>query len=308
MTAETGAGADAPIVIGVDGSEHAAQAVRWGASEAARRAARLLLVHALGIPSQYMGPWPPSHELREKLAERGRALLENAEKIARQAADVEVSTWIDNDNSSEVLIEASRSALMVVLGATGHGGFLAGLAVGSTATQTTSHAHSPVVIVRGDDVENRPGDQPIVVGVDGSPRCDTALGYAFAEAALRGVPLIAVHAWYDNEAVADVIDEARFVSHESVDSIERNVLEESLTGWKDKYPNVSVQSVVEHDKPRRKLLELSTVAQLVVVGSRGWGGFRGLLLGSTGQALMHHADCPVMVVRPQPESAEVRSS
>lgn len=292
-------GAVAPVVIGVDGSEQALQAVRWGANEAARHRAQLALVHALEIPSQYMGPWPPSQELREKLTEHGRSVLQAAEAAAKQTADVEVSSRLDNDNSAEALIGASRSALMVVLGATGHGGFLAGLALGSTATQTATHSECPVVVVRGANADNRPADQPVVAGVDGSPQADKALGYAFAEAALRGAPLTAVHAWFDNEAIADTIEVNRFASSEPVADIESNVLEKALSGWREKYPDVPVRSVVEHDKPRRKLVALSASAQLVVVGSRGWGGFRELLLGSTGQALIHHSECPVMVVRPE---------
>lgn len=82
----------------------------------------------------------------------------------------------------------------------------------------------------------------------------------------------------------------------SVADIERQVLTESIRRWSEKYTDVTVRPVVERDKPRRKLLALSGDAQLVVVGSRGRGGFTGLLLGSTSQALIHHADCPVMIV------------
>lgn len=291
---------EAPVVVGVDGSEPALRAVRWGAAEAARRRVNLVLVHALGIPSQYMGPWPPNAKVREKLSERGEAFLRTAGDVARQAARVTVSTRVDKDNPPDVLIAASGSAGMVVLGVSGHGAFLDGLAVGSTAVKVSAHGRCPVVVVRGKGAETQPPGAPVVVGVDGSPLSDAALGYAFEEAALRGAPLVAVHAWYDNEAIADVIDEARFGNVVPVADIERQVLTESITGWSEKYPDVAVQPVVEQDKPRRKLLALSGDAQLVVVGGRGRGGFTGLLLGSTSQALIHHADCPVMVVRPEP--------
>lgn len=289
----------ARIVAGVDGSESALQAVRWGAIEAARRSLPLMLVHALGIPRLYVGAWPPSNKLRAKLIERGESLLAAAKKVAQHAAQAEISSNIDNENPPEALVAASRSASMIVLGAPDHGD-LTGLAFGSTALQTTTHAHCPVVVVRGEDVGARPDNDPIVVGVDNSPLSDATLGCAFEEAALRSAPLIAVHTWWDNEAAHDVIDEARFSLLEPVADIEQQALIERIDRWRNKYPDVPIKLAVEWDKPRRKLLELSVRAQLVVVGSRGRGGMRGLLLGSTSQALIHHASCPVMVVRQGP--------
>lgn len=106
-----------------------------------------------------------------------------------------------------------------------------------------------------------------------------------------------MHAWYDTAAIVDVIDVARYGTAITAAEIEQVVLAERIAGWSEKYPDVQVRRVVKRDKPRRTLLELSQSAQLVVVGSRGRGGFAGLLLGSTSQALVHHAGCPVMVVR-----------
>lgn len=285
------------IVVGVDGSEEALRAVRWGAMEAARRQRRLTLVHALGIPNLYLGAWPPSHELRAKLAERGREFLAAGERAARESAQVDVEVTLDNDNPSTVLVRASRPGRLVVLGASGRGRFLDGLTPGSTAVQVSAHANGPVVIVRGQDAEHRIAG-PVLVGVDGSHISDAAVGYAFEEAALRGAELVAVHAWHDDEAINDVLDEARFSGSRPVADIEQQVLVDGLAGWREKHPEVSVRTLLEHDKPRHALMRLSQVAQLVVVGSRGHGGFTGLLLGSTSQALIHHAGCPVVVVRP----------
>jgi nucleotide-binding universal stress UspA family protein len=72
---------------------------------------------------------------------------------------------------------------------------------------------------------------------------------------------------------------------------------ERLAGWQEKYPDVTVRRVVTRDRPARSLLEQAKEAQLVVVGSRGRGGFEGSLLGSTSQAVVHHSPCPVAVVR-----------
>ncbi|ROS44709.1 universal stress protein family protein [Amycolatopsis thermoflava] len=79
---------------------------------------------------------------------------------------------------------------------------------------------------------------------------------------------------------------------------EELVLAERMAGRQERYPDVKVDRVVVRDRPRHQLIDWSRQAQLVVVGGRGCGGFAGLLLGSTSQALIHHAECPVMVVRP----------
>ncbi|MFC5099414.1 universal stress protein [Kibdelosporangium philippinense] len=76
------------------------------------------------------------------------------------------------------------------------------------------------------------------------------------------------------------------------------MLGERLARWQEKYPEVSVDRIVAQDRPAHSLIEQARDAQLVVVGSRGRGGLAGLLLGSTSQALLQHAPCPVVVVRP----------
>jgi len=76
------------------------------------------------------------------------------------------------------------------------------------------------------------------------------------------------------------------------------LLAERLAGWSEKYPDVEVRRRVVRDRPAAELVDLSRTARLVVVGSRGRGGVRGLLLGSVGHALIHHAHCPVLVARP----------
>jgi nucleotide-binding universal stress UspA family protein len=77
------------------------------------------------------------------------------------------------------------------------------------------------------------------------------------------------------------------------------VLDGSLAGWREKYPDVGVERVVTEDPPARSLLHHARGARLLVVGSRGHGPVAGMLLGSTSQALVHHSPCPVAVVRPQ---------
>jgi nucleotide-binding universal stress UspA family protein len=182
-----------------------------------------------------------------------------------------------------------------VIGDRGLGG-VTGLLVGSVATALAAHAESPVVVVRANGIDELPDPSaPIVVGVDGSPVSEAALAFAYEAAAARGVPLVAVHTWWDvfvDPAVAPLLD------WDAIASDERQVLAERLAGWSEKYPDVSVQPVILRDRPAHALVEQSRRAQLVVIGSRGRGGFTGLLLGLVSHAVLHRAPCPVAIIRP----------
>jgi nucleotide-binding universal stress UspA family protein len=183
---------------------------------------------------------------------------------------------------------------MIVLGSRGRGGF-AQLLAGSTALGTSTYAKCPVVVVKGSATE----DGPVVVGVDGSIAGDTATGFAFEAAAAWGAPLVAVIAWTDflEPAFYDLTWPRPEWSR--VEEVELRVLDQSLEGWREKFPDVRVERVVTQDPPVRSLLHHARKARLLVVGSRGHGVLAGMLLGSTSQALVHHSPCPLAVVRPR---------
>ncbi|WP_236790892.1 universal stress protein [Amycolatopsis sp. GM8] len=286
------------IVVGIDGSEQALQAARWAAAEAASRNLRLHLVSGVDPALGYYGAGLPipqeSFDAVERVA--SQQLDEATQAVREVDPDVVVTAARLRLPPVPMLIELSQEARMIVLGASGRGGF-EGMLAGSTAVSVAARGVCPVVIVRGE--ERRDG--PVVVGVDGSPTSVSALGVAFDEASWRGASLVAVHAWSDMDYATIVPWEYALLETEPSGQEQARVLAESLAGWQEKYPDVSVERVVVKDRPRRQLLEWSAQAQLVVVGSRGRGGFRGLLLGSTSQALLHHAQCPVLVVRPQDE-------
>jgi nucleotide-binding universal stress UspA family protein len=192
----------------------------------------------------------------------------------------------------EVLSAEARRAQLVVIGDRGLGG-VTGLLVGSVAVALAARAECPVVVVRGEEPTIDPS-LPVVVGVDGSPNSDAALAFAYEAAATRGVPLVAVHTWWDllvDPTMAPLLD------WDAIETDEREVLAERLAGWGEKYPDVRVQRLVTRDRPAHALVRESSRAQLVVVGSRGLGGFSGLLLGSVSHAVLHRAHCPVAVVR-----------
>lgn len=293
--------ANAPIMAGIDGREASLRAVRWAAHTAARYGAPLHLAHAAGFPDLYVGTTvPPPDEVLSRLREQGWAWLRAASAVARQAGATDVHARFETDPPIPFLIGASRTARMIVLGSSGRTG-LVGMLVGSTTLALVSHAHCPVVSVRGDYPEVAADDRrPVVVGVDGSPLSERAIDVAFEEASFRDVDLIAVHTWSDSDGT--VFSESRmYFDWEPMRESAERLLAQRLAGRRETYPDVDVTRVVVRDRPRHELLEWSEKAQLVVVGSRGRGGFRGMLLGSTSQALVHHACCPVMIVRPRNE-------
>ncbi|MBK1787771.1 universal stress protein [Prauserella sp. ASG 168] len=285
-----------PIVVGTDGSESATAAVRWAARVAERRDRTLRIVHGFAyVHAFYGGDLPASDEFAEVLTAEARRILADARDVVKSVApEVVVESQAIDNEPIPTLVGESRTADMVVLGSSGKGGFT-GMLAGSTAVALASHAESPVVVVRG----RADATGPVVVGVDGSRISERAVPAAFREASLRGVPLVAVNTWLDVD-YAGVF--SRAVLDDERDAREQEqllLLAERLAGWQERYPDVAVERVVAVDRPRDQLLDRARSASLVVVGSRGRGGFRGLLLGSTSQALIHYAECPVMVVRPR---------
>jgi nucleotide-binding universal stress UspA family protein len=286
----------AAVVVGADGTA-AHSAIRWGAAVAARRGRRLVIAH--GMNSTPAKTWlvayqPMVDEALRTLRTHGEQALVTGIQVAREAApDVAVDTLISEQSPAKMLIELSKSAHMVVLGS-GRGGAVAHL--GSTVLTVAAHGRGTIVAVREDGEDITSG--PVVVGVDGSPVSDTAVAAAFAEAAERETELVAVHTWSDLAFTEFASTGYIEIPAEDLQTAEQAVLAERLAGWQQRYPEVTVQREVYPSTPAQHLREWSDRAQLVVVGSRGRGGFRGLLLGSTSQSLIQHSACPVMITRP----------
>ncbi len=195
-------------------------------------------------------------------------------------------------SASSVLLAEARDAALVVLGNRGLGGF-AGLLLGSVAVQVSAHADGPVLVVRG---ESR-ADGPVVVGVDGSELSQEAVRFAFEEAAWRGTELVAVHAWLYPTPVGPGDILPLVYDLDAFRDEEERVLAEAVAGWSERYPEVPVRRRLVRGSPGRALVEESRTAQLVVVGARGRGALGGLLLGSVSHAVLHHAHCPLAIVR-----------
>lgn len=179
---------------------------------------------------------------------------------------------------------------MVVVGSQGLG-TLGRLLLGSVTAGLLHHAHCPVAVVHSSAGATPDANAPVLVGTDGSPASEAAIALAFDEASRRGVGLVALHAWSDVGVFPmlgmDWRDEAE--GHE--------ILAERLAGFHEQYPGVHVKRTIVCDKPSRWLLEEAEHAQLVVLGSRGRGGFTGLLLGSVSSHVAQAATVPVIVTR-----------
>ncbi|WP_151484684.1 universal stress protein [Streptomyces albicerus] len=289
-----------PVVVGVDGSPSALAAVDAAAQEASLRGVELRVVHAFLWPAMHAPPGSsPLGPLTGALHETVERIVADAVERARsQAAGLHVSHAVIAGEASTVLQGQSRMAQLLVVGHRGSEGF-AGLLLGSTAVHLSAHAHCPVMVVRG---RSDPAG-PVLVAVDGSPRGKPALAFAFSEAALRGTDLVALHAWstwtgHGEHALGRPVELVELVG--DVDRLwqeEERVLTEALSGHRDQYPGVTVRPRLVRGRTRPALIEASAGAQVMVVGARGHGGFTGLLLGSVSQAVLHHAHCPVTVVR-----------
>ncbi|GLZ40742.1 universal stress protein [Actinokineospora sp. NBRC 105648] len=288
-----------PVVAGVDGSVSAHHAALWAATEAAHRQVPLRLLHAVDIAAYaHAGGFGAPHGFFEAVEADGQRMLGALrEELLAVHPTLQIDTELLAADAVPALVSESAKAGLVVLGSRGLGGF-SGILVGSTAVALTAQGQCPVAVIRGRTADEAPPtDGPVVVGVDGTPTSEPALATAFEHASTHDAELVAVHAWTDFETVTAHTYANQFdVDWDAMENSEREVLAERLAGWQEKYPDVTVNRVVSRDRPVRALLAGAEDARLLVVGSRGHGGFTGMLHGSTSQALIYHAPCPLLVV------------
>jgi nucleotide-binding universal stress UspA family protein len=261
-----------PVVAGVDASAASLAAIRWAAGEAAYRDTTLQLLHAC----VFEGPPARVHDDSELLLEHVHRVLRRGAEIAREAAPgIQVETQVQVGLAVDLLLAGSAGASLVVLGSHGLGG-LRGALIGSVALRVAAEAACPVVVVRG---HSRPGG-PVVVGLDATGSSEHALQFALDEASARRAPVLVVHAFPDG-----------------TDDIEQRGLDARVATWARKYPALEITARAVRDRiPSRALVHAAADARLVVVGTRGRGPVTGGVLGSTGNALLAHAACPVAVV------------
>ncbi|MGW6007228.1 universal stress protein [Oerskovia enterophila] len=290
------------VLVGVDGSEPSLHALDWAAAYARQVGWPLHVVCSYSLPSFTAASLDGGYAALDDTAiqEGAKAVLAEATQRA-EAAGVRTTAAIATGDAAGVLVELSKDYSLVVVGTRGRGGFTERL-LGTVSSALPAHSRCPTVVVplkSGGEGGELPAIQPlkrIVVGVDGSPSADIALRHAIKQArawsaelvAVAGVPVGAgagLLAWLpasiDHQQVLDDITEGLNVI------VDRHEAEN---------PDVPIKRIVLDGTGAELLTEFSTASDLVVVGSRGRGGFTGLLLGSTSQAVLHHSACPVMVV------------
>jgi nucleotide-binding universal stress UspA family protein len=270
------------IVVGFDGSPDSADAVDWAVGEALLRGAPLAVCHAW-VPAY------PEKNVPDPLREHAEQVLASGVRHAEATSAVgSVQALLACGPAARVLCERSAQAGMVVVGSRGVGG-LPGLLLGSVGLQVAAHALAPATVVRGNWRPVRAHEPaPVVVGADGSAESRAALEFAIVEAALRDVPLVAVCAVCDSASVLGAARSVEAAFGAAVDHVQ------------GAHPHVIVHRLMEPGAPRSALLTAAAQGQLLVVGARGRGGLPEMKLGSVSMALLHHATCPVTVVREVP--------
>ncbi|GAA0430708.1 hypothetical protein Aca07nite_39620 [Actinoplanes capillaceus] len=208
-------------------------------------------------------------------------------------AAVRVNTRVLVGDPAAQLVIASEQAGLMVLGHRGHGGF-PGLGLGSVSQRVAMHAHCPVAVVRG----RTDPDGPVAVGADDAGTADEVLETAFAAARDLGTSLVVIRSYLPVLPMYWGGFPPAEVHAPEQDDAERARLQEQLSPWRLKFPDVPVEVLLSHDTAAAVLNGVSHGSRLLVVGSRGHGVLAGTLLGSTGLQLLHHADCPVLIVRP----------
>jgi nucleotide-binding universal stress UspA family protein len=285
-----------PVVVGVDGSSTSLTAAEHAARAAVARSRPLHLVHGYLHPLGYgvplnpydLGVPAPTAESRKMLEQAAAELVDRHPTLRVEVRQVAGGPGV-------TLIEESRRAELVVVGSRGVGGF-AGLLLGSVSNQVAQHAHCPVLVVRPAE-QPIPVRGPVLVGVDGSESAGYAVRLAADEAVRRDADLVLVHVRVPERGA--VAPEAAAESTAAAQSESAELLAGAAARIRTDHPVLSVvERPMRGESPERALIEASGEAALVVVGSRGRGGFAGLLLGSVSQALVQHAHCPVLVAHP----------
>ncbi|MFF0341453.1 universal stress protein [Kribbella sp. NPDC004875] len=256
------------VVVGIDGRPDCENAIRWGAAEAAARGVELRLVHAF-VWAEFHVPLGPT-DLAPGLRAQAEQIVAAAVELARKfEPGVPVTGSSVDGFPAAVLLAESMTAGLIVIGSRVTGRFL-GMVVSSAGVELSAHAHCPVVVVRPTD-DSLAGSS-VVIGYDGSTAARTALEFGLEYAHRHELPARIV-------AVAN-----------------RNGNHDLLAEIRPDAGDAELVQVTGHESER--LLEYAADANLLVVGSRGRGGFTGLLRGSVSQTMLHQAPCPVAVIPP----------
>lgn len=298
---------DPGVIVGIDGSNQSMAALGWAADEASRRGTMLTLVTAYSIPVFAASSMDAGY-----IAMDDGAIRAGAEAVLKDALDSlegytgPVQSVVETGDAAGVLVELSKNAEVLAVGSRGRGGFI-GRLLGSVSSALPAHAKCPTVVVpieyakhiteRTDPEGKELG--PVVVGVDGSNQGRLAALRAAESAVQRGTNLIVVSALPPlGGAVAWL---PTMVDEEAISKDLQEKLDAGKNWLKSYFPELEISSKLVDGAPVDVLIEETKQAQLTVVGTRGRGGFTGMLLGSTSQGVLSYAQGPVMVVPDGPD-------
>ena len=306
------------VVAGLDGSDAAMAAARWAAEDALRRGVTLRLVHVM-VPSSggdYPAPQLVPSKVSDSTRRWARSLLHQARSaMLAEFPGLQVETVSHVGVPAAVLLKESRHSTLTVVG-THAGGRISDALFGSVGAKLATHARGRVVFVPVGEPEPRHGHSPwrtvagpVVVGIDGSPRTEAAIAFAFEEAAVRRSLLVALHTWNDKPQ-HEKAREPHKASIGGIDDHRHRDLVELTARWSARFPTVPVRSLVLHGRPVPTLLRYlgegpDGPPHLLVVGGRAHVPLGRLMVGTTGLALVRAAPCPVAVVQGEPNLAFV---
>lgn len=277
------------IVAGVDGSKESLEAAKWAAARAQKSGMNLCLLSAYPLPSY--GTAAVDEQI---IRENALGELERA-KASLAGFNVEIAITAKAGDPTAVLVQASETAGLMVIGTRGRGGFADRL-LGSTSASLPAYGHCPVVVVPR-NVKQRDflPVKRIVVGVDGSQGATASLHAAFAEAKIWEAELTAVEAVPMGGSAGFLAWLPAAVDREAILTEVREELRNTCNTLSTEY-NYPVHPHVMDGSPAAVLTEFSTAVELVVLGTKGKGGFAGMLMGSTSQSVLAYSYCPILVI------------
>ncbi|MFH8476723.1 universal stress protein [Streptomyces sp. NPDC018000] len=285
-----------PVVVGVDGSDGSLRALDWAAAEAARSGLPLRVVHA-SLWERYEGRRPTFDTERpteQILAEQLVAAAQ--ERAQRLGPEMRVATSVQPEDPVAALVRESHEAALVVLGSRGRGR-IAGMLLGSVSLALAARSHCPVVVVQARAPSTPPESGRVVVGIGSATGPSAAVAFALDQAASRHGELIAVRAWRSpaHEVVSHPLLSGTPASAHHQQAEEH--LEEVLAALdRSGSSDVTIHRSVVQGPAHQELIEAAAGAELLVVGARRTGGWRGFHLGPVNHAMLHYAPCPVAVV------------
>ncbi|UDL97463.1 universal stress protein [Streptomyces longhuiensis] len=277
------------VIVGIDGSKPAYRAALWAAEEASRRGTALHLVHGADTDSRALYA---SVETIERVRRTGRELLDDtARAVTERHPGLRVTKEFSRSGPVPSLHRAAARYGTIVVGSRGLGGFNS-LMLGSVGLKVAAEATTPVIVVRG--AEGQADTGVVLVGVRDEHDLDCAL-YGAREAELRKASLRLLHVWNVLQSVGSVVtmlDDIEDIAGEH---------ERSLTAVAEEVRHEFPDLHVEADAAKSMsasgvLVEASRHADLLVMGGRRKPGYIGRTLGRATHNLVHHAECPVLLI------------